>query len=57
MKLKTLKYVDYCLIFVISLLVLHSLIHTLNHVSIIKNLPMDMEPAEKETLYKSLMNS
>lgn len=49
------KIVDIIAILVLSIMIFKAFIHSIDHVAIIKNLPVDMDPTEKETLYQSLM--
>lgn len=57
MKKSIMKIADYGLILTIISMVLYTGIITINHVAVIKNLPVEMDPTEKEILYKSLMKA
>ena len=57
MKAKLLKISDYMLFFGTGLIIIYIIAHSFNHVGIIKNLPGNIHPAEKKTIYDTLMNS
>lgn len=56
MKKLILKLIDYCVLLAITLMLANVLVFSIKHITIIKNLPVQMDPVDKEEIYQSLIN-